>query len=138
MRNWTKKKLQWRTSNNRVDPLRLFITGGAGVGKSHLAKIISSYLVKTFSFHSGSPDKPIVFLLAPTSVPDINIQGTTFNTGLSINPNTRSLLEKVPDLVKSKLWCDHSEVQFVIIDEISMVLNVTMLHIHKRLCEIFG
>ena len=44
----------------------------------------------------------------------------------------------MPDLVKSKLRCDYSEVEFVIIDEISMVSNTTMLHIYKRLFEIFG
>ena len=42
MCDWTKKKLKSKNSNKRVDPLRWFITGGAGVGKSHLAKIISS------------------------------------------------------------------------------------------------
>ena len=47
MCDWTKKKLKSKNSNKRVDPLRWFITGGAGVGKSHLAKIISSYLIKT-------------------------------------------------------------------------------------------
>ena len=136
--DWTVKKLKSRTCNNRVDPLRLFITGGAGVGKSHLAKTISSYLLKTFSFHSGSPDKPKILSLAPIGVAAINIDGTTINTGLSINPNTPSFLVKKPDLVKSKLRCDYSEVEFVIIDEILMVSNITMLHIHKSLCEIFG
>ena len=29
------------------------------------------------------------------------------------------------------------EVSVVIIDEISMVLNISILHVHKRLCEIF-
>ena len=92
--DWTVKKLKSRTCNNRVDPLRLFITGGAGVGKSHLAKTISSYLLKTFSFHSGSPDKPKILSLAPIGVAAINIDGTTINTGLSINPNTPSFLVK--------------------------------------------
>ena len=136
--DWTVKKLKSRTCNNIVDPLRLFITGGAGVGKSHLAKTISSYLLKTFSFHSGSPDKPKILLLAPTGVAAINIDGTTINNGLSINPNTPDFLVKKPDLVKSKLRCDYSEVEFVILDEILMVSNITMLHIHKRLCKIFG
>ena len=92
--DWTKRKLKSRTFNNRVDPLRLFITEGAGVGKSHLAKAISSYLIKNFSFHSGSPDKPKILLLAPTGVAAINIDGTTINAGLSINPNTPSFFGK--------------------------------------------
>ena len=31
-----------------------------------------------------------------------------------------------------------SEIEAVIIDEISTVSNITLLHIHQRLCEIFG
>ena len=32
----------------------------------------------------------------------------------------------------------HSEVAVVLIDEISMVSNIHLPHIHKGLCEIFG
>ena len=38
------------------EALRLFITGGAGVGK--LMKIICLILIKTMKLYSGSPDKP--------------------------------------------------------------------------------
>ena len=44
------KKIIARNSNKKVsvDPLRMFVTGGAGVVKSHLMKTIRMFLTKTF------------------------------------------------------------------------------------------
>ena len=85
------EKIKARNSNKKVsaDPLRLFITGGAGLGKSYLMKTICMFLTKTLNLYSGSPDKPKVLILATTEVAAININGTTINSGLSIPPITR-------------------------------------------------
>ena len=55
VQDWAKKKIKARNSNKKVsvDPLRLFITGGAGVGKSHLRKTICIFLTKTFNLILG-------------------------------------------------------------------------------------
>ena len=42
------------------------------------------------------------------------------------------------DLHIERLRNLYSEVAVVLIDEISMVLNIRLIHIHKRSCEIFG
>ena len=42
---------------NLVEPLHLFITGVAGIGKSHLVKILTSFLTKMFNLYSGTPVK---------------------------------------------------------------------------------
>ena len=57
--DWAKKKIKARNSNKKVsvDLLRLFITGVADVGKSHLIKTICMFLTKNFNLHSWSPDK---------------------------------------------------------------------------------
>ena len=70
MQDWAKKKIKARNSNKKVsvDPLRLFITGGAGVGKSNLMKSIFMFLTKTFNLYSRSPDRPKVLILPPTGV----------------------------------------------------------------------
>ena len=45
LQDWAKKKIKARNSNKNfsADPLRLFITGGPGVKKSHLMETISCF-----------------------------------------------------------------------------------------------
>ena len=68
------------------EPLRLSITGGKGVGKSLLLKIICIFLMKTMNLYSGLPDKSKILIPAPTGVAANNINGTTIISGLSIPP----------------------------------------------------
>ena len=50
----------------------------------------------------------------------------------------RYTLPRLSDSERGRLRNLYSEVLVVLIDEISMVSNIRLLHIHKRLCEIFG
>ena len=71
------------------------------------------------------------------STTDIN--GTAIHAALNIPINYRSRnLPKLSDSKCCKLINLLSEIQVVIIDELSMVSNITFHHIHKRLYEIFG
>ena len=69
VRHWARNKLKQTNLvyENVVEPLHLFITGSVGVGKSHLVKILPSFLTKTFNLCSGTPDKKKI-PLAPTGV----------------------------------------------------------------------
>ena len=97
------------------------------------------FLTKTFNLCSGSPDKPKVLILAPAGVAAININGTTINLGLSIPPYVNGYtLPRLSDSEQGRLRNLYSEVLVVLIDEISMVSNIPLLHIQKSLCEIFG
>ena len=69
----------------KVKSFHIFITGGAGVGKSHLIKTIFLSLNKVLGYKGGDADKPRILLLAPTGVTEININGTTIHSGLGIN-----------------------------------------------------
>ena len=74
-----------------------------------------------------------------TELASININGKTVNTGLSIPPNVRGYtLPSLSDSNKAKIHNLYLEVSVVIIDEISMVSNIHLFHIYKRLCKIFG
>ena len=117
----------------------MFITGETGVGKSHLMKTISMFLTKTMNLNSGLPDKSKVLFLAPTRVAAIHINGTTINSGLSVSPNVNGYtLPRFSDSERARLCNLYLEAPVVIIDEISMVSNICLLHIHKPLREIFG
>jgi dephospho-CoA kinase len=62
------------------DPLRMFITGGAGVGKSFIISILWEFLARA---HQGQVARPVV-LGAPTGVAAFNIQGETIHSALKL------------------------------------------------------
>ena len=49
----------------KLDPINLFVTGGAEAGKSHLIKAIYHTAVKTFRYGTINPERPTVALMAP-------------------------------------------------------------------------
>jgi hypothetical protein len=76
--------------------------------------------------------------LAPTAVAAINIDGTTVNTVLVIPKETGDCLRGMSDQKKTQYRISLKDLKLIIIDEISMIGNITLLHIHQRLKEIFG
>ena len=122
----------------KVRPLNLFITGGGGAGKSHLIKTIYHTVKKTFRFGIQNPDKPTVALMAPTGVAAINVDGTTVHTALSIPVEAGDIVKPMSDQKRTQLRFMLSDLKLIIVDEISMVSNKTLLHIHQRLKEIFN
>ena len=69
----------------------------------------------------------------------MNIDGKSIHSGLGINPNRSTYsMGKLSEALKAKLRCDYSEIAAIVIDEISMVSNIRLLQIHKRVCEISG
>lgn len=121
-----------------VKPINLFITGGAGAGKSHLIETIYHTVTKTFRHAPMNPELPTVLLMAPTGVAAINIDGTTINTALAIPVLTGDNVPPMSDQKRTEMILSLSELKLIVIDEISMVGNITLLHIHQRLKEIFG
>ena len=138
--SWCRNKMKNMNSlkPEEVKPIYLFVTGGAGAGKSHLIKTIYHTATKTFRHAPMNPELPTVLLMAPTGVAAINIEGTTINTALSIPKETGDILPAMSDQKKTLMRMSLSELKLIIIDEISMVANTTLLHIHQRLKEIFG
>ena len=138
--SWAKNKIKYSNSslNHEVALLRLFVTGGAGVGKSYLMKTIFEALTKILNFHAGSPDKIKVLKIAPTGVAAINIDGTAINTALGIPLHQSLNINKLSDNLRSTLRNNYSNLAAIIVDEISMVSNARLYQIHCRLCEIFN
>jgi hypothetical protein len=122
-------------------PLRMFLTGGAGVGKSFIITILREFLVRA---HRGVLTKPVM-LMAPTGVAASNIAARTLHTALNIpvenvRPGVRQRL-KYTALSGHKLQMARAlwdGVRYIILDEVSMVSYDTLGHMHKRLGEITG
>ena len=122
----------------KLNPINLFVTGGAGAGKSHLIKAIYHTAVKTFRYGTINSERPTVAFMAPTGVAAININGTTIHTALSIPKESGDLAPPTSDQQRRQLRLTLSELKLIIVDEMSMVPNTTLLHIHQHLKEIFN
>ena len=139
--NWAKRFIKNLSAVTKIEiePLYIFLTGGAGTGKSHLVKTIFHALTKIFSYRNVTLDKPKVLLVAPTGVAAVNIDGTTIHTSLGIPVGTYGKnLPRLNDKKRLALRNTLCELRALIIDEISMVSNLQLLYIHLRLVEIFG
>ena len=122
-------------------PIHVFITRGAGAGKSHIIKTIYQTATKTFRHGLEDPDKPSVLLLAPTGVAAINIHvgRNTINSGLAISKNIfGEHVGPLSDESKSALRAKLSNLKLLVIDEVSMVSNLMLKYIHKKLKEIYS
>ena len=111
--------------------VRLFVSGCGGTGKSFLIKTIREWVLTT-------TDKGVA-VVAPTGIAAVNINGMTIHRPLMLpvehgkTPKYRPLSDDALKIARDAM----RNVTLVIIDEISMVSNVTLLYIHLRLTEIF-
>ena len=134
---WTCKRHQYfmGESNSLPEPLHLFITGGAGTGKSHLISVIKEHIERS---HTGSQNA--CMLVAPTGVAAFNIGGLTIHYAFWLPVEhgnfTRYTKLSAVKLHQLRLLC--KDVHTLIIDEISMVSYETLRFIHQRLTEIKG
>ena len=126
------KNLSSKTIKN-IKPFHIFLTGGAGVGKSHLIKTIYMSISKVLMYKGGHPEKPRILLLAPTGVAAINIDGTTIHNALRITAGSK--LYPLNDRQRGMLQNKLAEVKFIIIDEISMVSSVLFYQVHQGLTQ---
>ena len=140
--SWCRSYMQPHNPNEKLTSLHLFISGGAGTGKSHLIKALYQTIQITLRKEGETPDLPKVLLLAPTGPAAFNIQGMTIHSALLIsvlhskgkNKSHMSLSDDKRNTLRSKL----SSLKFIIIDEISMVSSNLFLQMHNRLDELFG
>ena len=118
-------------------PLLLYCSGFGGTGKTYLIKALIGFMyVQKHVFN-----RPLHTVLgAPTGLAADNIKGQTLHSAFNI-PVEHGSHPKYVSLTKPALHQSRavmSDLKCVIIDEVSMVSNVTLLLIHLRLTEIFG
>ena len=110
------------------------MTGGGGSRKSDLIKTIYRTVAKTYRHAPTNPEKPTALLAASTGVAAINIDGIIINTALAIQ--VMPYLQLMSDHKRTQMRLPLCELKLIIIDDISMVGNTTLFHIHRRLKEI--
>ena len=118
-------------------PLLLYVSGFGGTGKSYLIKIIMAWAyIKTNVLKT----KCKILLVAPTGISAAGISGMTLHSALSlpIEHNGKMTYKPLTGAKLQQIQACMRYVYCVMIDEISMVSNMTLLHVHLRLNEIFG
>ena len=123
-----------------MEPYRLFLSGPGGVGKSHVISLIHCDTKKILSLsRKFEPIDITVLLTAPTGVAAFNIGGMMIHSALLLRTSSygkegEALASEKLNTLRSKL----SNLQLIIIDEVSMVGSDMLLNVHKRLCQLKG
>lgn len=126
-----------REKSSPPQPFHLFITGGAGTGKSHVIRAIREHVERSVQ---GSKDVHGCMVMAPTGVAACNIDGLTIHRALNLQVEHRKAAHqlKLNALALHELRRLWKGVHTIIVDIISMVSYEVLLAIHQRLCEIFA
>ena len=116
-----------------------FLSGGAGVGKTHTSNLLYQSLLKFLNKHPGTdPDNPRILLLGPTGKAAFHIHGNTIHGELLIPVNQKLQFKELDTGMQNTLRTRLKDVKYVFIDEVSMVGNAMCNFVHKRLQEISG
>ncbi|XP_062594109.1 uncharacterized protein LOC134255598 [Saccostrea cucullata] len=129
---WCVKKM----SGENVKPMHIFITGGAGTGKSHLIKTIHYEASRLFEKSLPSPNAVSVILTAFTGTAAFNIGGNTIHHVFSLTKALPIPYQPLKEQSLSGLRTRLEHLQILVIDEVSMVYKRLLYYIHERLVQI--
>ena len=124
------------TQGNKPEPFHIFVTGGAGTGKSHLIKAVEYEATRILAKSCSLPDKQTVLLTAFTGTAAFNIRGCTIHHAFKFNRGFPIPYEPLKEQPLNTLRAEFEELQILIIDEISMVYKRLLYYIHERLVQI--
>ncbi|KAK7940387.1 hypothetical protein WMY93_003713 [Mugilogobius chulae] len=85
IRKWCINKIQGKNP----PPLHIFISGGAGTGKSHLIRALQYEATRLLAPLCSAPDSTSVLLAAPTGIAAYNLKTTTIHSMFSIGLDAR-------------------------------------------------
>ena len=121
------------------EPICRFLSGGAGVGKTHVTTLLYQSLYIYLNKRPGiDPDKPCILLMAPTGKAAYLIRGNTLHSALKIPVNQKLQYKSLDTDSLNTLRTQMMGVKYIFIDEVSMVGSGMLTFVHKRLQEIMG
>lgn len=119
-------------------PMRLFLTGGAGVGKQTVIDSITQAVTQHFKYDPNVDINVMrVLLMAPTGKAAFHISAQIIHAALAIPPHTKN--NELCGLRGEKLMSlqiKMAHLELIIIDEVSMVGRDMYKHIDRRLRQI--
>ena len=129
-------------SCGKFEPLRLFVSGFGGSGKSHLIRVLMAYQF----IRSEVKKEPCHFLLgAPTGIASHNIGGLTLHSmwNLPVNHgngkrNSNEEYRKLRSGQINRMRANYKHACGLIVDEVSMISNRMLMAINLRMNEVLG
>lgn len=118
-------------------PICHFLTGGAGVGKTFVLKLLYQAMLKYYNKQPGTdPGLLHIMLTAPTGKAAYLLRGNTLHLALKIPINQKLEFKSLDNDSLNTLRTQMASTKVIFIDEISMVGVRLFSFIHKRLQEI--
>ncbi|CAF3792202.1 unnamed protein product [Rotaria sp. Silwood1] len=129
LRDWCLRKI----ANENTESIRLFITGGAGTGKSHLLKCMFYEAKKILNkMNHGQSNDIRTLICAPTNAAALNMNCSTIHCTFKVGLKNFNLSENVLNSMRSKL----DGLCLLFIDEISLVDRSLWRDLHTQLGQI--
>ncbi|OXA51126.1 ATP-dependent DNA helicase PIF1 [Folsomia candida] len=115
--------------------LKLFITGAGGTGKSFLISLLTNLI----RIKEGGPGLDGVVLAAPTGVAALNINGQTLHRTfhLAVEAGSVPHYAKLGAQMLQRMREKFRNVEWIILDEVSMISYEVFRQIDHRLCDCF-
>lgn len=132
VRDWCVKKIV----NEKPLAFHIFLTGGAGKGKSQIVKAINYEATRFFSRTMQSPEALPVLLTAFTGTAAFNIGGCAIHSVFSLTKFLPLPYEPLKEQTLSEIRVKLADLQILVIDEVSMVYKRLLYYIHERLVQI--
>ena len=117
-------------------PFHIFLSGGAGVGKTFVVNLMTDYLKKVLRYPGQNPDEqPSVVVTASTGKAATNVNGTTLHSAFKLpTPQSWSKVLKGEDLQRFRNKYKYLKV--LVIDEVSMIGKPTFDDLNRHLQKI--
>ena len=136
------QQLQLNERNDLPDPepFNIFLSGGAGVGKTYLTVLIREYFKKTWKVPGQNMDEhPAVVVTASTGKAAVNIDGTTLHSAfaLPVRDNGSFANIKLGRDKKDYFQRKYVNLKALIIDEISMIDKLNFDDLNTNMRDIF-
>ena len=134
--------VNWSTAmalSEKPKPFHIFLTGGAGVGKSFLVRTIVQTVKHMFA-RNGEDKDGQVLVCAPTGAAAYNIAGHTCHAAFQLPVQKRKDDDYIPLSTErlTEMKAALGDTKLIVIDEVSMVGADMLLTIHRRLCDVKG
>ena len=129
MRYAIKSRFAERNDEETPEPFHIFLSGGAGVGKSFLTTVIYEYLKRVLKYHGQTLNEPSVLITASTGKAAVGIGGTTLHSAFHLPTRNNTLAQsKTRRPGHERLHELRNRLKFfkvLLIDEISMLGDIT-------------